>query len=152
MRAAGLEVNYTKFSFGLKVIPYLGYVITWVGIKPDPKKLQGIMDIWQHTTTTEAKSLIGMVHHYRYMWPRRYKILAPLTEVASSPKAKGRNYFGMMLWNIHSSRLSLWSKLRPHWIIQIRKLLSLYTQMLLINIWVLLLSIIMNLLHFSQGD
>ena len=43
LRAAGLKVNVPKFSFGLKNIPYLGYIITREGIKPDPKKVQGIM-------------------------------------------------------------------------------------------------------------
>ena len=39
LRAAGLQVNLHKCSFGLKEIPYLGYVITREGIKPDPKKV-----------------------------------------------------------------------------------------------------------------
>ena len=38
--AAGLKVNAPKWSFGLKDIPYLGYIITREGIKPDPKKVQ----------------------------------------------------------------------------------------------------------------
>ena len=43
--AAGLKVNSSKCSFGLKDIPYLGYVITREGIKSDPNKVQGILDI-----------------------------------------------------------------------------------------------------------
>ena len=42
---AGLKVNAHKCSFGLKYIPYLGYVITWEGVKRDQKKLQCIMDL-----------------------------------------------------------------------------------------------------------
>ena len=45
LRAAGLKVNAPKCSFGLNDIPYIGYVITREGIKPDPQKVQGIMDI-----------------------------------------------------------------------------------------------------------
>ena len=45
LRAAGLKVNAPKCSFGLNNIPYLGYVITRGGIKPDPNKLQGFIDI-----------------------------------------------------------------------------------------------------------
>ena len=67
LRTAGLKVNAPKYSFGLKEIPYLCYVITREGIKPDPKKVQGIMDLSQPYTTTEARSLIGMVHYYRNM-------------------------------------------------------------------------------------
>ena len=59
-RALGLKLNAPKFSFGLKYIPYLGYVITQEGIKNDPKKAQGIMNIGRTTTTNEAQALIGM--------------------------------------------------------------------------------------------
>ena len=44
----GLKVTDPKCSFGLKDIPYLGYVITWKGIKPDLKKVIEIMDIRRH--------------------------------------------------------------------------------------------------------
>ena len=45
LSTTGLKVNATKRSFGLKYIPYLGYIITGKGIKPSPQKLQGTMDI-----------------------------------------------------------------------------------------------------------
>ena len=38
---AGLKVNAPKCSFGLNYIPYLGYIITRVGIKPYQKKTRG---------------------------------------------------------------------------------------------------------------
>ena len=94
LRATGLKVNAPKCSFGLKDIPYLGYVTTREVIKPDPKKVQGIMDIGRPSITTEARSLMGMVQYYRDIWPRRSHLLAPLTEAASGPK--GRKYCGMM--------------------------------------------------------
>ena len=78
LRATGLKVNEPRFSFGLKEIPYLGYVIKIKGIKPDPKKVQGIMHIGQTATTNEARELIGMVQYYRDMCTRRSHILAPL--------------------------------------------------------------------------
>ena len=61
LRVTGLIVNEPKFSFGLKEIPYLCYVITREDIKPDPKKVQGIMDLKRPSTTTEERALIGMV-------------------------------------------------------------------------------------------
>ena len=36
LRAIGLKVNIPNGSFGWKEIPYLGCVMTWEGIKPDP--------------------------------------------------------------------------------------------------------------------
>ena len=54
LHAAGLKVNAYKCVFGLKGIPYLGYVITRGGIKSDPKKVKGIMYPGQPSTTTDA--------------------------------------------------------------------------------------------------
>ena len=61
LRAAGLKFNAHRCSFGSKAIPYLGYIITREGIKPDLKKIQGIMDLGQPTNTTEAQALMGTV-------------------------------------------------------------------------------------------
>ena len=71
----------------------IGYIITREVIKPDPKKVQGIMDIGRPSTTTKARALKGMVQYYRDMWPRLSHLLAPLTEAARS--SKGRN----IIWN-----------------------------------------------------
>ena len=86
LSAAVLKVNATNCSFGLKEIPYLGYVITQKGIKPDLKKVKGIMYIGLPTTATEELVLTGMVQYYRDMWPRRSHILDPMTEAAIGPK------------------------------------------------------------------
>ena len=88
LRAAGLKVNAPKCSFWLKNIIYLGHVIKREGIKPDPKKVQGIMDLGRPFTTTESRALIGMVHYYRDMFPRRSHVLSPLTEADSGPKVE----------------------------------------------------------------
>ena len=93
LRAAGLEVNSPKYSFGLKDITYLGYVTTREGIKPDPIKLQGTVDLGRPSTTTDLRALIVMVQYYRDMWPRRSHVLALLIEAESSPKGR------KVLWN-----------------------------------------------------
>ena len=54
LRAAGLKINDPKCILGLKEIIYLRYVITQEGIKPYPKKVQGIMDPGRPTTMTKA--------------------------------------------------------------------------------------------------
>ena len=45
----------------LNNITYLGYALTWDGIKPDMDKVQGIMYIGQYTTTTAAWYIIGIL-------------------------------------------------------------------------------------------
>ena len=82
-------------KFWVKGDPYLGYLITRRGIKPDPKKVKEIVDIRQPTTTTEVQALISMVKYYRDIFPRRYHILSHLIEADSGPKS--RKYCGMTL-------------------------------------------------------
>ena len=52
------------------------------------KKVQGIVNIGRLTTTTEARALIVVLQYYRDMLPKRYHILAPLTETDVVPKGK----------------------------------------------------------------
>ena len=88
IQQAGLKINAKTCSFGLKEIPYLGYIITCEGgITPDSKKIQGIMlDIERSKPTTDVKSLIGMVQYYCDMWKSRSHILVPLIEASGGPK------------------------------------------------------------------
>ena len=44
------------------------------------------MDLGRPTTTSEAQALIVMVQYYRDMWPMLSYLIAPLEEVAISPK------------------------------------------------------------------
>ena len=86
---AGLKVNAPKCSFRLQEIPYLGYIITKQGIKPDPKKVQGIVDLCKPTTAKEMKTLIGMIQFYQDIWRRCSHILSPL--IKSTANKKGKN-------------------------------------------------------------
>ena len=83
---ARLKVNASKCSFGLKEIPYLGYIITINGIKPDPKKVQGILDLDKPKTVKKMKGFIGMIQFYRDMWKRRSHILSSLIDATAGKK------------------------------------------------------------------
>ena len=49
-----LNFNANKCSFGVKEITYMGYIITQYGVKPDPKKIQGDMDLKRPPVTTKV--------------------------------------------------------------------------------------------------
>ena len=88
LRDKGLRVNPLKSYFGINEIEYLGYIISQQGIKPQPKKVQAILDIQRPRTTTELRRLVGMVNYYRDLWQGFSHILGPLTEMASGKKIK----------------------------------------------------------------
>ena len=64
------------------------FSIYLTGIKPDLKKVQGILDIGRPATTAETRVLINIINYYRDIWPRRSRILAPMTEADSDPKGR----------------------------------------------------------------
>ena len=90
---SGLKVNANKCIFGVKYIPYLGYIVKRDEVNPDPKKIQGIMDLERPKITTEVKSLLGMVQYYRDMWNSCSHILKPITTDSSGSKG------AKIIWN-----------------------------------------------------
>ena len=90
---AGLKCKIDKCLFCQPEIEYLGYIITKEGVKPQPKKVQAILDMQRPTTKTEVRHFLGMVQYYRDLWPRRSEICAPLTELTRGAKK------GSVEWN-----------------------------------------------------
>ena len=57
---AGIKCKIDKCFFAEPEMEYLGYIITKDGIKPNPKKVQGILDMKGPTNKTEVRHFIGM--------------------------------------------------------------------------------------------
>jgi len=78
-----LKINAAKSFFCTHEIEYLGYILTRGGIKPQPKKIQGIRAILVINPPNNVKELrhfLGMVQYYRDMWAKRSEMLAPLSD------------------------------------------------------------------------
>lgn len=86
LHKAGLKCKIDKCMFAQPEIEYLGYIITKEGVKPNPNKVQAIIDLQRPSTKTEVRHFLGMVQYYRDLWPRRSEILAPLTELTKGTK------------------------------------------------------------------
>ena len=61
-------------------------MVTQQGVKPGPKKVQGITDLNCTQTVKEVKSLSGMVQYYQDMWQCCSHILSPLTDVSNGKR------------------------------------------------------------------
>ena len=82
----GLALNYTKCSFGLSEIDFLGYRVDHSGIRPLPSKVE---EINQYTLPGDKKGLLhflGMVNYYHRFVPAVAKVLEPLHRAASAAK------------------------------------------------------------------
>ncbi len=78
---AGLKVNVAKPLFCAHEIEYLRFIQTREGIKPQPKKVQGILALNLPNNVKELRHFPRMEQYYRDMWARRSEMLAPLTDL-----------------------------------------------------------------------
>lgn len=84
LREKGLQVNATKSFWAVKEVDYLGFRLTQDGVRPQPKKVNAIVNLEAPKTKRQLRAFIGMVNYYRYMWRRRSHLLSPLTAMTSA--------------------------------------------------------------------
>ena len=81
-----MQVNPQKSFWGQREVDYLGFRITREGIRPQPNKVQGILDMDRPKTQKQIRGFVGMVNYYRNFWPKRSKIMSPLTALTGKNK------------------------------------------------------------------
>ncbi len=81
LRDAGLKVNQAKSSFCAHEIEYLSRILTWDGIKPQTKKVQGILALNLPNNVKELRHFLVIVQYYWDMWERCNDKLALLTDL-----------------------------------------------------------------------
>ena len=73
MKEKDLQINIDKSKFAVQEIDYLGYILTREGIRPQPKKVQGILEMKQPKTPKEFRGFIGTV-----IFTATYSEVAPI--------------------------------------------------------------------------
>ena len=86
MQRKDLQINIDKSHFAVKEVEYLGYILTTEGIKPQPQKVEAILNINQPKTVKELRGFIGLVNFYRDLFRGRAHYLAPMTELLKGVK------------------------------------------------------------------
>lgn len=62
-REQGIKLNKDKFKLRLKELPYIGHVLTPNGLKPDPKKIQAIIDFETPKDVAGVQRFLGLVNY-----------------------------------------------------------------------------------------
>ena len=65
LRQHKLYANLEKWSFGMNMVQYLGYIVDENGVHVDPAKIQVIHDWPAPTTLTELQSFLGLANFYQ---------------------------------------------------------------------------------------
>lgn len=73
-----LYANFEKCAFNNPEVEYLGHVVSADGIKPDPKKVQAVLQWPRPTTKKELRSFLGLTQYFRKFIQGYSKIAAPL--------------------------------------------------------------------------
>ena len=63
IKRAGMTLKKEKCEFGCSEIKFLGHIVSSVGVRPDPDKIQAILDILPPSNKLEARRFIGMVNY-----------------------------------------------------------------------------------------
>lgn len=87
LREANLSINLQKSQFCRFEVPFLGYLLSCDGLKPDPSKVQAILDFEAPKTIRQIRRFLGMVNYYRRFIGDFSEIPAPISDLlAGKPK------------------------------------------------------------------
>ncbi len=78
LQLAGLKLNPMKCCFVTNSMRYLGHVIDYEGIRPDPQKLEAIDKFPTPTDMTSLKSFLGLASYYRRFVQGFARLASPL--------------------------------------------------------------------------
>lgn len=69
LRQNGLAINAEKCQIGKSTVIFLGHEITSQGIKPNPAKVQAILDLPRPKIAKELRKFLGAINFYRRFIP-----------------------------------------------------------------------------------
>lgn len=81
LREANLSINLEKSKFCVPELPYLGFVLSQRGIRPNPDKIEAIVNFERPTSVRSLRRFLGMVNYYRRFISEFSEVTAPMTNL-----------------------------------------------------------------------
>jgi len=92
IRENNLSLKTTKCHFFRQELKFLGHIISKDGIKPDPEKIQAVVNWDEPTNQTQVRGFLGMTTYFKRYIKGYAKVAAPLMELT---KDMYKYYFTM---------------------------------------------------------
>ena len=93
----GIKIKASKLKLGLKIMPFLGVVITKDGRIPDKEKTAAMDKLEYPKTLKELRSVLGMFAYYRRFIAKFSEIAAPLYGQTKKSVRNSRDSKGIIL-------------------------------------------------------
>ena len=77
-RTLGIVLNKDKCQIGVKEIPFMGHLVTDHGLKPDPIKIEAVINMKPPTDKAGVERLRGMVNYLAKFVPKLSEVLHPI--------------------------------------------------------------------------
>ena len=81
LREANLLINIEKSKFCVPELPYLGFILSKAGLRPNPDKVEAINNFERPTSVRSLRRFLGMVNYYRRFITGFSETTAPLTNL-----------------------------------------------------------------------
>ena len=83
----GMKLVPKKVHVGCRHVKFLGHVVGVDGIRPDPTKVQALLDMPTPTNVQQLRSWLGLANYYRRFVKGMSKLIAPLTKLLTKGTA-----------------------------------------------------------------
>lgn len=88
LKGAGLTISPEKSKFCMRELRYLGYIVSVDGIRPDPEKVEAIVNYPIPKCVKDVRRLVGLAGWYRRFIGNFATITAPLTDLIKKKAGK----------------------------------------------------------------
>lgn len=90
LKTANLSINLSKSQFCVGEVPYLGYVLSRNGLRPNPDRVEAIVNFERPKTLKALRRFLGMSNYYRRFISEYSQVVQPLTDLLKNKPASIR--------------------------------------------------------------
>lgn len=74
-------VQKGKCSFGSVELTYLGHILAWDGVRPDPEKISAVANWPTPSSTKKIRAFLGLTGYYQKFISRYAEVASPITDL-----------------------------------------------------------------------